>query len=160
MPSPPAAPQAIPAAPQAGVFVPSQAGDIKPSTLVPSTLGAAGPAPVTMGALPPMATETVALPQFTDTAVATNAVKNQSDLLANIQKIIHNELLANRATDTSVHQKDSTANSPSLSQGREHQQRPSGVGHAAGCNGEPCTCDQSQYIKKDSIPCWGCALDY
>jgi hypothetical protein len=147
--------------PQAGVFIPSQPSDIKASTLLPPSLGAAGPAPVdSIQALSP----SPALLPSPSQAPEASAIKNQSDLLANIQKVIHNELLANRAMDTSVHATSQAASSPSLTQGREHQKAApaaaAGSAHAAGCSGEPCTCDQSEYIKKDSIPCWGCALDY
>ena len=174
-------------APQAGMFAPSQGSDLSKGSILPPSLGAAGPAPLSaLSASNAAATiGTVGLPphqnQISDIAVGANAMQNKSDLLANIQKMIQNELLATRSMDTGVKNAGAKGaqGSPSLQQGREHLKGPmvsqgQASTHAAGCGGDSEGCggecqgqgsagsafDISEYIKKDSIPCWGCSLDY
>jgi len=87
-----------------------------------------------------------------------------SSLLQNIQQIVHNELLSQSgmATGTpsaytgqgvsnnnsSNNSSNTTLNSPSNYQGIEYSR-------SCGKTGAP---DMSQYIRKDSIPCWGCSI--
>ena len=67
-------------------------------------------------------------------------LKQKSDFLRDLQTIIRNELRASRSTDTSTMEKDSSCgDTDAISQGNEYA---------------------SNMIKKDSIPCWGCSLDY
>ncbi len=71
-------------------------------------------------------------------------MKQQSDFLKDLQTVIRNELRLARATDSSAvastsETSDSCGDSAALSQGKEYA---------------------SNMIKKDSIPCWGCSLDY
>ena len=90
-------------------------------------------------------------------AVNANAVQNKSDLLSSIQKIIRNELLAARSTDTAVKNAKQATVTPSLQQGREQMAKAS---HAPSCGSTECHGECQDYIKKDAIPCWGCSLDY
>jgi hypothetical protein len=95
------------------------------------------------------------------------ALKYKSDLLKDLQKVVRNELIANRMTqrleredgdDEECGDEDSDA----MAQGREYgcdrrekyrcPKNPDGS-----CPPVP---DMSEYIKKDSIPCFGCSLDY
>ena len=84
-----------------------------------------------------------------DTGYTAMDLQNKSALLRNIQSIVHNELAANRNqpenNPIAMGDGDGDDNSSSVQQGREHR-----------CHKK----DMSKYIKKDSIPCWGCTLDY
>ena len=87
-------------------------------------------------------------------------LQKKSDLLKDIQKIVRNEILANRNTtpimnDEATCQDDNECeNTTATSQGKEYSSR---CHKDKSCSQQP---DMSQYIKKDSIPCWGCSLDY
>ena len=79
---------------------------------------------------------------LSDTSQQAMHMKQQSDFLKDLQTVIRNELRLARATDSSAVAStgsDSCGDSASLSQGKEYA---------------------SNMIKKDSIPCWGCSLDY
>ena len=82
-------------------------------------------------------------------------LKQKSDLLSSIQKMFRNELLASRSTDASMIDPASCSSSTtdSTSQGCEYNK----TTDKESCSSGP---DMSKYIKKDSIPCYGCALDY
>jgi hypothetical protein len=110
--------------------------------------------------------------QMSDMGSMTMALKYKSDLLKDLKKVVRNELIANRMTkrlkrddrdDSDANcDANSDANSDAMAQGREygcHRQdtyrcpkNPDGS-----CPPVP---DMSDYIKKDSIPCFGCSLDY
>lgn len=87
-------------------------------------------------------------------------LQKKSDLLKDIQKIVRNEILANRNTtpimnDEATCQDDNECeNTTATSQGKEYSSR---CHKDKSCSQQP---DMTQYIKKDSIPCWGCSLDY
>jgi len=87
-------------------------------------------------------------------------LQQKSDLLKDIQKVVRNEILANRNTtpivnDEATCQEDNECeNTTATSQGKEYSSR---CHKDKSCSQQP---DMSQYIKKDSIPCWGCSLDY
>jgi E3 ubiquitin-protein ligase DOA10 len=87
-------------------------------------------------------------------------LQKKSDLLKDIQKIVRNEILANRNTtpimnDEATCQDDNECeNTTATSQGKEYSSR---CHKDKSCSQQP---DMAQYIKKDSIPCWGCSLDY
>ena len=103
----------------------------------------------------PMGQPTVTL---SDTGYAATELHQKTGLLQDIQKIIHNELLANRSTQP-VHGGDALSHSASasISQGNEYNKSCMKKSDDT-CNAS-CP-DMSQYIKKDSIPCAGCNLDY
>ena len=128
-------------------------------------------------------------PQVTvsDTGYAAMALKQKSDLLNGIQKIVHNELLSSRMTQpvsgdarsmqgNPMGSSASACGSNALAQGQGYNQvkkpakgnppqaessdscdQPSDSSPAPYRSSLP---DMSQYIRKDSIPCWGCSLDY
>ena len=102
--------------------------------------------------------------QMSDTASMAAALKYKSDLLKDLQKVVRNELLANRMTkrvDDDCDEDQCNEDSDAMAQGREY-----------GCDRQKYRCpknpdgscppvpDLSDYIKKDSIPCFGCSLDY
>jgi len=150
----PATPATTPATKPA-TPIPATGSDLsKGSSIVPPS--GAGPAPiVTKGAAAPMeVAHAAASPQrndiqshvaLSDTGYHAMDLKQKSDLLSSIQKMFRNELLASRSTDSSTIDPASCASSASSStqQGNEYMSH-----------------DMSKYIKKDSIPCYGCALDY
>jgi hypothetical protein len=94
------------------------------------------------------------------------ALKYKSDLLKDLQKVVRNELIANRMTKRLEKEDGEDGecedDSDAMAQGREygcHRQdtyrcpkNPDGS-----CPPVP---DMSDFIKKDSIPCFGCSLDY
>jgi len=127
------------------------------SSLVPAS--GSGPAPFSSLATPALGANlaaNAAAPQRTDvkpqntlseTAQTAMSAQGKSDFLKSIQKIIHNELLASRSTDSDmIGSSDASCNgSDSTKQGQDYMSAKS---------------DLSKYIKKDSIPCYGCTLDY
>ena len=83
-----------------------------------------------------------------DTGYNAMQLQNQSSLLSNIKKIVQDELRTNRVKPENhplALSGTSGSCSNSTQQGNEYT------------NGKE---DMSKYIKKDSIPCWGCTLDY
>jgi len=81
---------------------------------------------------------------LSDTSQQAMHMKQQSDFLKDLQTVIRNELRLARATDSSAvastsETSDSCGDSAALSQGNEYT---------------------SNMINKDSVPCWGCSLDY
>jgi hypothetical protein len=109
---------------------------------------------------------------MSDTSYNAMILKQKSDLLTNIQKIFRNELLANRSTDSSVIDKttSSSSDSSSTQQGKEFNKSSQKCDGSSDEDNYRCpknpdgSCppvpDMTQYIKKDSIPCWGCSVDY
>jgi hypothetical protein len=100
---------------------------------------------------------------MSDMGSAAMALKYKSDLLKDLQKVVRNELIANRMTkQLERDDNDRDDDSDAMSQGREYDcdrrqkyrcpKNPDGS-----CPPVP---DLSEYIKKDSIPCFGCSLDY
>lgn len=101
-----------------------------------------------------------------DTAYDAMSLKQRSDTLKDIQQLVREEIRAARMkplTDFS-----SPANGPAEAQGQDYQRRC----EKGGEDGEEYRCpknpdgscppvpDLTQYIRKDQIPCWGCAVDY
>jgi hypothetical protein len=119
-----------------------------------------------------------------DTSYMAMKGKQKSDLLSSIQKIVRNELLANRVTQPTVrniqdnNDYDTNDDSHCTAQGSEFKKAtPKRMSKGCPDSSDPCDIsdqpqnsapkpyksnmpDMSKYIKKDSIPCWGCSLDY
>ena len=91
-------------------------------------------------------------------------LQQKSEMLKDIQKVVRNEILANRNTtpvmdDNSCNsgcdnKNDTNTNTTAVVQGKEYASR---CHKDKTCSQQP---DMTQYIKKNSIPCWGCSLDY
>ena len=92
-------------------------------------------------------------------------LQERAELLKDIQKLVKNEVLANRSTHPIIGgETRKSQDTDSTAQGKEYEEscykdteyrcpkNPDGS-----CPPMP---DMSQYIKKDEIPCWGCSLDY
>jgi hypothetical protein len=155
----PAAPTAAPTATTAPV-APAAAATV--NTLTPTSSST-----VTSTTTPQ---NNLVVPQVGLSAPAQDAASLQQrmELLKDLQQMVKNEIIAQRATEPVVNNsttscKASTA-SDSTAQGKEY------ANSSLKSSGENCpsnpdgTCppfpDMSKYIKKDAIPCWGCSLDY
>ena len=92
-------------------------------------------------------------------------LQERSELLKDIQKLVKNEVLANRSTKPIISgETRKLPDTDSTAQGKEYEENcyketeyrcpknPDGS-----CPPVP---DMTQYIKKDAIPCWGCSIDY
>jgi hypothetical protein len=117
---------------------------------------------------------TVVNPKVSLSDTGYNAMKfnKQNNLLNDIQKIIHNEMLSHRTLDVSVKNTSSRSRASGAASGAAGA--PKGAksvtskkscnnissgscDSSARCDDEP---DMSKYIRKDQIPCYGCSLDY
>jgi hypothetical protein len=116
----------------------------------------------TLSASSPSRTDIVPEINISENGQDARILQQKSELLKDIQKVVRNEILANRHTtpimDENSCQDDSGCdnknNTTATFQGKEY----AGRCHKNNtCSQQP---DMSQYIKKDSIPCWGCSLDY
>jgi len=84
--------------------------------------------------------------------------QERSKFLRDIQDIVRTELLATKQITTANAQPvlSATATAPTASgQIAEQQGR-----EAVTAREKACPKDMAQYIRKDSIPCWNCTLDY
>jgi hypothetical protein len=133
------------------------------------------PPPKTGTPLPPVE-PAVVNPEVTLSETGYDAMKlnKQSNLLNDIQKIVHNEMLMHRATDVSVKNpskkkranRDASNASNRNASNASNRNAPNSscsqdeMGVLDEMGDEIETQDMSKYIKKDEIPCWGCSLDY
>jgi hypothetical protein len=83
----------------------------------------------------------------------------KSKVLGDTQKSIKNETLVERQTKPVSNGNDKTVSiTPASQQGKEYDEsKPCPEYPDGSCPTYP---DMSKYIKKDSIPCWNCSLDY
>lgn len=90
-------------------------------------------------------------------------LQQKAELLKDIQKVVRNEVLANRSTTPVLNGNEQGQGnvSDSTAQGQEYSDSCSEYRCPKNADGTcPPIPDMSEYIKKDQIPCWGCALDY
>uniref|UniRef100_A0A6C0API5 Uncharacterized protein n=1 Tax=viral metagenome TaxID=1070528 RepID=A0A6C0API5_9ZZZZ len=80
-----------------------------------------------------------------ETAVAKEK-NRQSKFLQDFQSIVHNELLNEQGMTTANSQ-------PYLKEKKDRRSKNMEPNQIKGCP------DMSEYVRKDSIPCWGCNLD-
>jgi hypothetical protein len=85
--------------------------------------------------------------------------QGRAKFLRDIQDIVRTELLATKQITTANSQPilsaTATPTATAIGQISEHQGR-----EAVTAREKACAKDMSQYIRKDSIPCWNCTLDY
>jgi hypothetical protein len=150
-------------------------------TLTP-TSGSAVPvkAQATTAPMPPSVPGAPVLPSTPPTSVQVSDVaydamsKNQrAALLSDIQKVIRNEILANRSTrpvtnqdtsdDDSMDSDDDSwdEESDATAQGQDYRKNSCKKEDECATNSQcdPLV-DMTKYIRKDQIPCWGCNIDY
>lgn len=113
----------------------------------------------------PTRTDVVPEVSISGTGYDAMTLQQRADLLRDIQKVVRNEILANRLT-TPLNEKEKrrSDNTDSTAQGKEYEES-CYKGTEYRCPKNPDgTCppvpDMTQYIKKDAIPCYGCSLDY
>jgi hypothetical protein len=96
---------------------------------------------------------------------------NDANALQTIQKVVHNELLSQKGMTTGAQlaflgqkkdrkeeeeeEEEEEEDSPSNYQGREYTRD---CAKNTGTRNSARVPDMSKYIRKDSIPCWGCTL--
>lgn len=102
------------------------------------------------------------------------SLKQRSNLLKEIQLMVRNELLSSRQLEKPDQKKDEDEETmdgacPSARQGKEYKRRCPQADAEADAEAEyrcpknpdgscPPVPDLSDYVRKDSIPCWGCSL--
>jgi hypothetical protein len=199
------APAAAPAAPAAPALATAPAA-VRPSAtstaLAPAPALAAAPtaaAPacspsgplVISGSSIPSRTDVVPEVKFSEDGYNALILQQKADILKDLQKVVRNEVLANRSTTPMLYNngcgleddkhgcepvnehgcdnedvpKNECGEKPmkdkvtaATSQGKEYENSCYKDKTArASCPPQP---DMAQFIKKDAIPCWGCALDY
>ena len=92
-------------------------------------------------------------------------LQQRMELLKDIQKVVRNELISHRATDPIISgETRKSKSSDATAQGKEYSKSCYKSADESCPSYPDGTCpplpDMTQYIKKDAIPCWGCALDY
>ena len=179
-----------------------------PATTLPAITSAditsalATPGATTAAATPasgssPTRTEVVPQVSLSENGYNALMLQQKADILKDLQKVVRNEVLANRNTTPMLHNdgygcgaedeykydhkdgcepvkepgcgdntwenecgKKSTKDkvTAAISQGKEYENSCyKDKKSKAACPPQP---DMAQFIKKDAIPCWGCALDY
>lgn len=124
------------------------------SVSAPSTLSLSASAPSNpqsqLAAAGPSRQDVTPQVSLSDTGYTALELQNKSNMLKNIQKIVRNEIVASRNQPENnpmamANESCDSSGSNAMQQGNEYKRNKS---------------DMSEYIKKDSIPCWGCSLDY
>lgn len=117
----------------------------------------------------------VVVPQvsMSDTGYNAMELKQKTDLLQDIQKIVKNEILSNRMTTPMIKKSemngddnnDYSEDTECTMQGKEYESKKNYGEEEYRCPNNPDgSCppipDMTNYIKKDEIPCWGCNIQY
>lgn len=104
------------------------------------------------------------VPQVTvsDNGFNAMALQQRMELLKDIQKVVRNEMISQRSTDTTIKDTTLSCNKSSISDSTAQGKEYSEMTYKDNSQNESyqSTPDMSKYIKKDAIPCWGCSLDY
>jgi hypothetical protein len=146
-------PEAQRGAPSTSRSAPSTSGSTALAP-APSTSSSSAPAPSDpqsqLAAATPLRQDVTPQVSLSDAGYTALELQNKSNLLKNIQKIVRNEIVASRNQPENNpmamgNESCDSSDSNAMQQGNEYKRN------------KP---DMSQYIKKDSIPCWGCSLDY
>ena len=135
--------------------------------------------PVSSPPVSSVSNPTVSNPTVTvsDTAYDSMTLKQRSDLLKNVQKLVRDEILLARQVGTLKEQEEEEEEEeeqedPSEWQGRDYHRRCHQDGQGQEEKKQEYRCpknpdgscppvpDLTQYIRKDQIPCWGCSVDY
>lgn len=117
--------------------------------------------------------------KMSDTAYDALTVKQRADLLRDVKRIMRDEIRASRRMNPSAGRDedddgscDDDGDSDAAQQGREFSHRRRKMTGDDGDDAAEARCptypngscppvpDMSKYIRKDAIPCWGCAIDF
>jgi hypothetical protein len=139
----------------ASFIVPTPKNSITPAP-APAPVPAPAPAPAPAQAPAPTPAPTV---ELSDAGYKAMELNKQSNLLNDIQKIVKNEILADRMLDVTI---KNTVEKPKP---KKKSCDPCDNSQNGSCDdvsndSSAPKIDMSQYIKKDEIPCWGCSIDY
>lgn len=109
-------------------------------------------APATTVTAPATTATTETAPATTVTAPATSTCSTDIQMIKDIRQVVKDEISKNNAftmntVKSSMNQE--IQNTPSLQQGSQFKSNPA-----------ISVCDSNEYIRKDSIPCNACTLDY
>ena len=125
-------------------------------------LGATATGATGLGATP-QRNDVVSQVGLTDTGYNAMELQQRAELLQDIQKTVRNELLASRSLTPTTFNPDNLTTT-SLIQGEEYGNNCHKENEYRCPKNPDGTCppipDMTDYIKKDSIPCWGCNIDY
>jgi hypothetical protein len=145
------------------IVIPATGTPVIPATGTPVT--PSGTATLDPGAITPQRTDII--PQISISGSGYNAMTLQQrmDLLKDVQKAVRNELLSNRSTMPILSgETRKSKDTDSTAQGKEYENschKDSEYRCPKNPDGScPPIPDMSEYIRKDSIPCYGCSLDY
>lgn len=136
---------------------PFQASPAQPAQPTPQRPSLSTPAPVAAARASNGVFSSVV--PVSDTAYDAMSLKQRSDLLSQIQRTVRDELLAARRQPVGKDcdsDSDNDTSCPSEKQGQDYDYRcPKNLDGSC-----PPVPDLTQYIRKDQIPCWGCAVDF
>ena len=126
--------------------------------------------------VPPVSSVSNPTVTVSDTAYDSMTLKQRSDLLKNVQKLVRDEILLARQVGTlkeeEEEEEEEKEQDPSEWQGRDYHRRCHQDGREQEEKKQEYRCpknpdgscppvpDLTQYIRKDQIPCWGCSVDY
>lgn len=144
-----------------GLTTAAAPANMGPTQQVPTTTSSPAPARIR----PPVSPTQV---EVTDQGYASMEKNQRSALLRDIQKVVRNEIIANRSTehvkkgcDMGDDCDEDDGSSDSTAQGRDYKKNSFKKEDSCATGGScgPLT-DMTKYIRKDEIPCWGCNIDY
>jgi len=146
-----------------GSYNPPGANTSAGSTGLGAATGATGVTAATGAAATPQRNDVVSQVGLTDTGYNAMELQQRAELLQDIQKTVRNELLASRSLTPTTFNPDNLTTT-SLIQGEEYGNNCHKENEYRCPKNPDGTCppipDMTEYIKKDSIPCWGCNIDY
>lgn len=137
-----------------------------PTTEATATAGAAKLTPASAAnSTVPQRTDVVPEVSVSKCGYDAMALQQKADLLKDIQSVVKNEILANRSVTPVLNSANApAAKTASVSQGKEYEDscyKDTEYKCPKNSDGScPPVPDMAEYIKKDSIPCWGCSVDY
>ena len=143
-----------------------------PSSSIPSPESA----PAAASSTTPQRNDVVPEVSLSESGYNAMKLQQKKELLKDIQKVVRNEILANRMTTPMMKEKknddmlsddDDSEESDCTMQGKEYEassQKNNGEDEYRCPKNPDGSCppipDMTQYIKKDAIPCWGCSIQY
>jgi hypothetical protein len=129
--------------------------DVTPTSIPTSTLtSTATTTPASTTTPTPTPTPTIATSPIDALALDTH---ERAKFLRDIQDIVRTELLSTKQITTANSQPVLSAATAPIATGQIAEQQGR---EAVTAREKACAKDMSQYIRKDSIPCWNCTLDY
>jgi hypothetical protein len=150
----------------------------EPFASSPASASAAPAFPASALAAPALATGEKPIVEISDTAYNAMTLKQRSDLLRDVQRLVRDEIrMARQLNPLNEQGQQQEQSNHSEWQGRDYyRRRQKEQQEDQGQQGQqqeqeyrcpknpdgscPPVPDMTQYIRKDQIPCWGCSVDY